>query len=175
MNMNKDLEYLFSEIPIFKELNADDTEILSKFLFPKELPMGGLVCKEGQHGSFLSFVASGELEIVKTLDGKEVTISTITEGDSLGEMALIDGLTRSATVRAKKPSTILILRRDDFNKLLNNKFSTLQVYFQASNLFTLTKYPGLDPEIYTTGINMGIDSGAWPTPQQFLFGITFGL
>ena len=118
MNMNKDLEYLFSEIPIFKELNADDTEILSKFLFPKELPMGGLVCKEGQHGSFLSFVASGELEIVKTLDGKEVTISTITEGDSLGEMALIDGLTRSATVRAKKPSTILILRRDDFNKLL---------------------------------------------------------
>jgi hypothetical protein len=49
------------------------------------------------------------------------------------------------------------------------------LYFQASNLFTLTKYPGLDPEIYTGGINMGIDSGAWPTPQQFLFGITFGL
>lgn len=63
----------------------------------------------------------------------------------------------------------------DFNKLLNNRFSTLQLYFQASNLFTITKYPGLDPEIYTTGINMGIDSGAWPTPQQFLFGITFGL
>ena len=63
----------------------------------------------------------------------------------------------------------------DFNKLLNNRFSTLQLYFQASNLFTITKYPGLDPEIYTTGINMGIDSGAWPTPQQFIFGITFGL
>jgi len=63
----------------------------------------------------------------------------------------------------------------DFNKIFNGKFSTLQLYFQASNLFTITKYPGLDPEIYTTGINMGIDSGAWPTPQQFLFGISFGL
>jgi TonB-linked SusC/RagA family outer membrane protein len=63
----------------------------------------------------------------------------------------------------------------DLNNLLNNKFSTLQIYFQASNLFTLTKYSGLDPEIYTSGINMGIDSGAWPTPQQFLFGISFGL
>lgn len=117
MNMNKELEHLISEIPIFNELNAEDTEILSRYLFPKELAVGGLVCKEGQHGSFLSFVASGELEIVKTLDGKEVIISTISEGDSLGEMALIDGLTRSATVRARKASTILILRRDDFTKL----------------------------------------------------------
>jgi TonB-linked SusC/RagA family outer membrane protein len=65
----------------------------------------------------------------------------------------------------------------DLNKLLKNKINTLQVYFQASNLFTITKYPGLDPEIPLTGnaINMGIDSGAWPTPKQFLFGISFGL
>jgi len=118
MNINKELEYLISEIPIFKELNAEDTKILSTFLFPKDLAIGGLVCKEGQHGSFLSFVSKGELEIVKKLDGKEVTISTIGEGDTLGEMALIDGLTRSATVKACKPSTILILRRDDFNNLL---------------------------------------------------------
>ncbi len=91
----------------------------TKYLFPKDLPVGGLVCKEGQHDSFLSFVASGELEIVKTLEGQEVKISTISEGDSLGEMALIDGLTHSATVRACRPSTILILRQDDFNTLLS--------------------------------------------------------
>lgn len=63
----------------------------------------------------------------------------------------------------------------DFNKILDNKLSTLQLYFQASNLFTLTKYSGLDPELAGAGINMGIDSGAWPTPQQFIFGLTFGL
>lgn len=63
----------------------------------------------------------------------------------------------------------------DVNRLLKNEFSTLQLYFQASNLFTLTKYPGLDPELAGGGINMGVDSGAWPTPQQFMFGITFGL
>ncbi|HEX2969009.1 MAG TPA: TonB-dependent receptor [Bacteroidales bacterium] len=65
----------------------------------------------------------------------------------------------------------------DFNKLLNNRFSSLQLYFQASNLFTITKYPGLDPEIAipSSAINMGIDSGAWPTAKQFMFGISFGL
>ena len=118
MNMNKELENLISEIPVFNSLDSEDTHILAQYLFPKELPMGGLVCKEGQHGNFLSFVTSGELEIVKTLDNKEAVISIISKGDSLGEMALIDGLTRSATVRACKISTILILRRDDFNDLL---------------------------------------------------------
>ena len=65
----------------------------------------------------------------------------------------------------------------DLNKLsfIKDNLRTLQIYFQASNLLTLTKYSGLDPEIYNTGINMGIDSGAWPTPKQFLFGIVFGL
>jgi hypothetical protein len=33
----------------------------------------------------------------------------------------------------------------------------------------------LDPEIAGAGINMGVDQGSWPTPQQFMFGITFGL
>jgi TonB-linked SusC/RagA family outer membrane protein len=63
----------------------------------------------------------------------------------------------------------------DFNKLLNNKVGTLQLYFQGSNLFTITKYSGLDPEIAGAGINMGIDSGAWPTAKQFMFGIAFGI
>lgn len=63
----------------------------------------------------------------------------------------------------------------DINKLLNNRFKSLQVYFQGSNLFTITGYPGLDPEITGAGINMGIDSGAWPTRKQFIFGLTFGI
>jgi len=63
----------------------------------------------------------------------------------------------------------------DLNRLLKNKFNSLEVYFQGTNLFTITKYSGLDPEISTMGINMGIDAGAWPTPKQFIFGIRFGL
>jgi len=63
----------------------------------------------------------------------------------------------------------------DVNRLLKNKMNSLQIYFQGSNLFTLTKYTGLDPEIAGAGINMGVDQGAWPTPKQFMFGITFGL
>lgn len=51
----------------------------------------------------------------------------------------------------------------------------MEVFVQGTNLFTWTKYSGLDPQIGRGGMGMGVDEGAWPTPRQFLvgFGITF--
>ena len=118
MNIDSELKHLINSVTIFQSLDIDDIQILSQYLFPKELSMGGVVCKEGQHANFLCFVTAGTLDVIKKLDGNEVTIASINEGDTLGEMALIDGLTRSATVRASTASTVLILRRDDFNTLL---------------------------------------------------------
>ena len=119
MSINNEIKFLLTSIPIFQSLETADIDILSPYLSPKELSMGGLVCKEGQHASFLCFVTSGKLDVIKNLDGKDVSIATIDEGGTLGEMALIDGMTRSATVRALALTNILILRRDDFNTLLD--------------------------------------------------------
>ena len=51
----------------------------------------------------------------------------------------------------------------------------IRIYAQVTNLFTLTKYSGLDPEIHQPGDRMGMDRGAWPTARQVVFGATFGL
>ena len=120
MDMENETSYMMLDIPIFKEFDREDIRILSQYLFPKDLEIDGLVCKEGQQGNFLSFVASGKLDVIKIIDDEDVRIATLQVGDTLGEMAIIDGLTRSATVRASQASTILMLRRDDFNKLLEN-------------------------------------------------------
>lgn len=55
------------------------------------------------------------------------------------------------------------------------QIKSLKVYAQVSNLFTLTKYSGLDPEINLTSTSMGVDRGAWPTPRQVMFGVNLGL
>ncbi len=49
--------------------------------------------------------------------------------------------------------------------------SKVDVYIQGTNLFTLTKYKGLDPEIPVSGINAGVDASQWPTSRQIVFGI----
>jgi len=62
------------------------------------------------------------------------------------------------------------------------KIKSLRIYVQAVNLFTLTKYSGLDPEISSTltdGViddrSAGIDYGNYPTVRQFNFGLNLGL
>ena len=68
--------------------------------------------------------------------------------------------------------------------------SRLRVYVSATNLFTITKYTGLDPEVSqtressasvgSTGMPadqfsaLGVDKGVYPTPRQFLIGINVG-
>ncbi len=52
---------------------------------------------------------------------------------------------------------------------------SLRLYLQATNLFTITKYRGLDPELDSSGMSMGIDQGSWPTPRQITLGLTIGL
>ncbi|NJN24514.1 MAG: SusC/RagA family TonB-linked outer membrane protein [Cyclobacteriaceae bacterium] len=55
----------------------------------------------------------------------------------------------------------------------------LRVYFQTTNLFTITEYDGLDPEVNIAGpgdnASLGIDQGVYPTPRSFIFGVNFGL
>jgi len=59
----------------------------------------------------------------------------------------------------------------------NSGISKLRVYVSTSNLFTITKYTGLDPEIsqiVDTFTAPGVDQGVYPSPRQFLIGINVG-
>ena len=58
--------------------------------------------------------------------------------------------------------------------------SKIRAYVQAANLFTITKYSGLDPEIASTGnvtttgnvaTDFGIDEGAYASTRQYLVGL----
>lgn len=63
----------------------------------------------------------------------------------------------------------------DFSKLLNKDYlSRLRLYFSVQNLFTFTKYSGMDPEIgYNGGLSFGsgIDLGFYPSPRTVLVGL----
>jgi len=54
----------------------------------------------------------------------------------------------------------------------------LRIYFQTTNVFTVTNYEGLDPEVNIAGVgdnaSLGIDQGIYPTPQSYILGLNFG-
>jgi len=77
-------------------------------------------------------------------------------------------------LRLKNLSIGYTLPKQWVNKLT---LTNLRISLQATNLFTITKYSGLDPEynIYNQGGEMGLDRGAWPTSRQIIIGLTLGL
>lgn len=56
----------------------------------------------------------------------------------------------------------------NFKKLWNNRLD-LRIYALMQNVFTITRYKGLDPEIFN-----GIDNNLYPRPQTVLLGVNIG-
>ena len=75
---------------------------------------GDVICRQGDRSQTLYLIQSGAVEICSESGGKEVVIDIVQEGDFFGEMALIDRLPRSATVRAIRYSRVLPISRDQF-------------------------------------------------------------
>jgi CRP-like cAMP-binding protein len=74
---------------------------------------------EDDPGDALYVVVSGQVKVVLIgEDGREVILSTLKDNEFFGEMALIDDQPRSAHVIAMEDSNLIVLRRDDFHKCL---------------------------------------------------------
>lgn len=104
-------------VSIFKELNKDDVSVIEKFMFFNRVAPNEYVFREGETGDFVCFVMIGRLEVIKNTPNGEANIHTLTSGDSIGEMALIDNLTRSASVRASEHSGFMVLTRKGFEQI----------------------------------------------------------
>ena len=86
----------------------------------KIIDAGTIIFKEGDKGDFFCFVIEGELEVVKTSKTSDDTvIATVTRGRSTGEMSVIDDYPRSATVRSKTKTSLIILNRPSFDYILD--------------------------------------------------------
>ena len=75
---------------------------------------GDLVFAEGSPSTFVLRIAAGEAEVFTTLEGKEVPLGRVKPGDYVGEMGVIQGVPRSASIRAVTALTTERFGREDF-------------------------------------------------------------
>jgi CRP/FNR family cyclic AMP-dependent transcriptional regulator len=82
-----------------------------KILPRKSIAEGQVFISEGDEGSHAFFIQTGSVEIFKSnKDGSETVIGSLTQGQVVGEMALIASVPRTASVRAKEPTTVVIIQ-----------------------------------------------------------------
>lgn len=106
-------------VPIFSELNEETIEKIAQVGLRKSYGKDNVILMEEDAGSALFVIISGKVKVVRTSsDGREVILSILNESDFFGEMAILDGLTRSATVIALEDSELFIIQREQFLDLL---------------------------------------------------------
>ena len=86
---------------------------------------GDEIIKEGMLSDCAYIIESGRVEVSKQINGERQSIGVLKEGDIFGEMGLIDGLPRSASVVALEDSSISIITQETFNSLAQHNAQAL--------------------------------------------------
>jgi CRP-like cAMP-binding protein len=108
--------FLFSEI----EPRLLDSVVRTSRV--QRLKRGETLFRQGDEGGALYAVHSGAIRIsVSGAEGKELTLALMEPGDVFGEIALLDGLQRTADARAVEKSELVVIHRADFLSLLERE------------------------------------------------------
>lgn len=103
---------------LFELLNETELRQVEKTLKKKHFKKGARIIDEGDKTESIYLVASGELNVCRTVRGKARELATFRAGDHFGEVSFIDGKPRSASIVANCDSELLLLSRSAFDQLL---------------------------------------------------------
>ena len=105
-------------VPLLAGADADALDELAADARPVRVLAGDWVLREGDAADDLFVVVRGRLRVVATTGGEERTLRVLGPGAAIGELALLTGAARSASVQAVRDSTLLRLPRGPFVDLL---------------------------------------------------------
>lgn len=107
---------LLKGVDLFSALDDSHLDVIAQMIIEKNFRKSEIILMEDDDSNqSLFIIAKGEVKVVLTAeDGREAILATLKEGEFFGEMALLDGEPRSATVRAVEDSRLLTIRREDF-------------------------------------------------------------
>jgi voltage-gated potassium channel len=104
---------LVSGVPLFAELPHRDLAEIVRALRPRRAQAGTVICRKGQSGSEMYFILDGKVQVASA------TPAVLGPGEFFGEMALVSGEPRVATVTAATPVSLLVLHAADFQMLID--------------------------------------------------------
>src|ERR1700743_458290 len=115
MSKQSEFAVILKMNPMFADLGADELQRLSAFCHTQHLDAGEMLFQKGDPGDALFGVRRGQIRIeTGASDGSRLTLNFLGPGDLFGEVAVLDGQSRTADAAAGEKTELFVLRRDDF-------------------------------------------------------------
>ena len=122
VDSSSDAEHLFSETNLFRGLSTDEVREIVRVSEQRSIEAGEKLFEQGDAARALYMVQSGEFEVSASGDfGGEVILAHLGPGAVVGEMALLEGGKRSATVEAISECVVFELSHEAFKALRARK------------------------------------------------------
>lgn len=125
----KEVRYLFSKISsiaLFRELPPEEIRRLIPFIVRQSFPEGTVIMQQDSPGDSLLLIDSGSVSIIDSR--QNLVIDTLTTGEVVGEMSLVTGEKRSATVVAESAVEGWVIRRNDFELVVSQSAALAKAF-----------------------------------------------
>lgn len=110
---------LLKSIPLFAPLSEGNVRSLSAGLQPKTYSAGETLVHQGHDGDSFYIIDRGTVEVLVTgKDGHQTKVAELGEGKFFGEMSLLTGEARSATIRASSDVEVLVMEKKDLSPII---------------------------------------------------------
>jgi cAMP-dependent protein kinase regulator len=115
----KSLPVVEMETVLFRHLSAEEFREVVSRLTLKHFEEGSVVVAEGDPGDSMFVVVNGEVSVnTKNAKGKQITLANLGEGEFFGEISLLTGRPRTATIITNMDSDLLELTRKDYENVV---------------------------------------------------------
>jgi CRP-like cAMP-binding protein len=137
--MGKREQEALARVPLFSHISKRSLRKVADLAEEVRFMEGASIVKEGDRGDAFYAILEGQ---AKAVDGRGKTVNRLVPGDFFGEIALLDGGPRTATVVAETPLVVLEVRRKGFLRLLDDDPSiTVKVLEHAATMLRRLERP----------------------------------
>jgi len=140
------------------DLSELDRKIIFDQCTQRSVKPRAVIVSQGSGGRDMFIVVSGSLKVsVLSGEGKEISFVVLRQGDYFGELSMIDGRRRSATVTAIESSELLVLGHAEYQRLLREHPHTA-TEFLTRMLLTLANRIRVTDELYQDSVFLDVSS-----------------
>lgn len=116
---------------VFRELPRQEVETIAARLDMVQVEPGEIIVRQGAPADKFFIIADGEVEVIRTDEGKAKTVARLSRGQFFGEIAILRNMPRTAMVKAVKPTTLLAMDREAFRRLMAQSLATTEDFDQV--------------------------------------------
>jgi CRP-like cAMP-binding protein len=130
--MNEQYAEMIKEFPLFRGYTVHGAQMLLDYGEVKEYSTGEVVLKEGDSPTFVLLVLTGQMHVFVERQGSDLVLTDVGPGTILGELAVLCGMPRSASIRASERSAVLQWNAKEFrNLVLSDVFLSERIFRES--------------------------------------------